>query len=381
MKKQKGKLKVVVILLVIATFSAGMLAAFLGMYAFDSRVTLRMEEWLQGRVYVEDEAMVGAVQRVMPAVVSIRVVDDSIKSKKDISGGTGFVFDQSGLVLTNKHVVKRTTSTSNYQIIFSDGSEYQAVLVGQDPFDDVAVLKIVTDGFKNDFPVVKLGDSEKLQVGQKIFTVGNMLMTYDHSVTAGIVSALDRSVSAYYYDFKGLSENLAGLIQVDASVNVGNSGGPLVNLDGEVIGMVTALEEVAPGIGFAIPIDDLKQTIISVKKNGEIINPALGVRFVMLTEKEAKALDKSLSFGALLAGDKNGMEDAVMKKSNAYKVGLREGDVILEVDDSKIDLNHPLNKVIKNYNPGDSIDIRFWRDGKENTVQVVLNSTKDFEQK
>jgi S1-C subfamily serine protease len=381
MKKQKGKFRMMVILLLIATFAAGMLAAFLGMYAFNSRAALVMGRWMQDRIYLEEDAATFAVGEVMPAVVSIRVVDDSAKGKKNISGGTGFIFDQTGLVVTNKHLIQRDKSKAAYEVVFSNSDEYQAVLVDQDPFEDVAILKIVTDEFKNDFPVVKLGNSEELMLGQKVFAIGNTLVTYDHSVVSGIVSALNRNVSAYYYDFGGPTENLAGLIQIDASINSGNSGGPLFNLNGEVVGMVTALEDAAFGIGFAIPIDDLKQALIEVRKNGEIERAAMGVRFVMLSKNEAADLDEGLEYGALLVGDTIGIKDAVSKKSNVYKAGLREGDVILEINNGVIDLNYPLNKAIKNYQSGEEVLVKFWRAGKIREVKVVLNSSKDFEQK
>lgn len=368
-----------VVLLVVVAFIAGVFAAFLALYAFNSSANLIVSRWIEKRVYIEESAMISAVSDVMPAVVSIEVLGrSSFGGKGGVVGGTGFVFDKSGLVLTNKHIVKRTDESADYKITFGNGDEYQAVLMSRDPFNDIAVLKIISD-VNVDFQVVKLGDSKNLEVGQNVLAVGNALLTYDHSVTSGIISGLGRDVSAYYYDFKGPGENIAGLIQTDAAVNAGNSGGPLINLQGEVVGMVTALEDSACGIGFAIPVDDLKSDIVSIEKYGEIVRPALGVRFVMLNDKDAKVLNTELSHGAFVVGDKSDMKDAVAKNSNVYKAGLREGDVVLYVDDIKIDLEHYLNDVIRNYEPGDVVKLKFWRDGEEKSMDVVLNNSKDFE--
>ncbi|MFA7685993.1 MAG: trypsin-like peptidase domain-containing protein, partial [Candidatus Gracilibacteria bacterium] len=246
--------------------------------------------------------------------------------------------------------------------------------------DDVAVLKlIVEDGEIADFPVIKLGDSDNLKLGQKVLAIGNALVKYPNSVSSGIISALGRDISAYYYDFKGPSENLSGLIQTDVAINLGNSGGPLINLDGEVVGMITALEENAEGVGFAIPVNDLKPDVDSIKKYGEIVRPVLGVRYVMLNKNQAKEIDQTLEYGALIVGDDVGLIDPVLKKSNAYKAGLKEGDVILEVDGQKLDAEHSLNKVIRNYEPNAKISLLVWHNGQQMVVEVILNGSKDFE--
>lgn len=379
MKTPNSAYKSVLVLLIVVAFTAGILAAFFAFYAFTSRENSIVGRWVEKRFYGEEVAMVDAVKKVMPAVVSIEIVSKVAGDKEDVTGGTGFVVDKSGLILTNAHVVARLAASSDYLVTFGDGTSYQAVLVGRDPFEDIAVLKLVADAGKNDFPVVDFGDSGKIELGQKVLTIGNSLLTYGHSVTSGIVSALKRDVSADYYDFKGPSENLVGLIQIDAAVNNGNSGGPLFNLRGEVIGMVTAFEQSASGIGFAIPMSAIMPDMDSIKKYGEIIRPVLGVRFVMLNEADAAKIDSKLSYGALIVRDKSGMEDAVLKKSNAYKAGLREGDVILAVNDLKIDSENPLNDVVRKYAPGDKLDVKFWRNGLEKSVSVVLNSSKDFE--
>lgn len=382
MKKTNRAVKVVIVILIVVAFMAGLLTAFFAIYAYNSRANLIVNGWVEKRFYVEESAMTNAIDQVIPAVVSISVQKTKANQDQELTGGTGFIFDKTGLILTNKHVVKRNEA-DGFTVTLNDKREFTAKILAEDPFDDVAILKIVAGEEGSslpEFPVVKLGDSAGLKLGQKVLVIGNALVKYSNSVAAGIVSALNRDISAYYYDFKGPSENLSGLIQTDAPVNYGNSGGPLINLQGEVIGMVTALEESAEGIGFAIPVDDLKPSLESFKEFGEIIRPALGVRFVMLDKKQAQEIDPSLSYGALLVSNETGIKDAVILKSNAYKAGLREGDVILSVNDQVLDVDHSLQSIIKKMKVGDSVKLKVWHQKQEKVLDILLNSSKDFAQ-
>ncbi|MFA6917962.1 MAG: trypsin-like peptidase domain-containing protein [Candidatus Gracilibacteria bacterium] len=382
MKTIKKSYKGILILLVIVAFLAGIFASFLAFYAVSSRESTIVGRWIEKRFYGEETAMIDAIKNVKPSVVSINVTSDvvSFGGKGGIVGGTGFVVDKNGLVMTNKHVVKSADKSAIYDVTFADGAKYQAVLVDMDPFDDIAFLKIVA-GEKNDFVAVEFEDPAKIEVGTKVLTIGNSLGKYGHSATGGMISALDRNISAGNYGSLSVDENLLGLLQVDGPINLGNSGGPLFNLDGKIVGMVVALEDSAYGIGFAIPSNDLLYDLKSILENGKIVRTVLGVRFVMLNEEDAKAIDPVLNYGALVIGDKGMMQDAVLKNSNVYKAGIRERDVILGVDDTKIDMNNFLNDVIRNYSPGDKVKIKFWREGRERTVEVILNGSKDFEQK
>jgi len=258
MKTTKKGNRVVLVLLIVVAFVAGIFAAFFAVAVMNGKVVLMANRLLDSRAYVEESAMISAIERAMPAVVSIEVGGNNVlTNKKDVVGGTGFVFGKNGLIFTNKHLVLRTDKNSYYKVTFGDGREYRAVLVSQDPFDDVAILRLMVEEDEvADFPVINFADSDELVVGQKVLAIGNALVKYPNSVSSGIVSALNRDISAYYYDFKGPSENLSGLIQTDVAINLGNSGGPLINLDGEVVGMITALEENAEGVGFAIPVND-----------------------------------------------------------------------------------------------------------------------------
>jgi len=358
-----------------SAFVMGLVGAFVGGRLFNAN--LSNGRIVEDHVYLEDSQLIQAINKVDSAVVSIVTANSldpkslEIPSKDDVYGGTGFIVDASGLVLTNKHVV--LDKRANYKIVLSDGSEYLAKFLSEDPFDDVAVLKIQNS--KNDFPIVELGNSENVKIGQKVVAIGNALAMYGNTVTAGIVSAKGRDVEAYN-DY-GDVQNMSGLIQTDAAINLGNSGGPLVDLSGEVIGMNAAVQEAANNIGFAIPIDDLKPVIASVKKNGDIVRPVLGVSFVMLTKSQAQDLDKGLNNGALLVVNNDSGGSAIQKGGAADKAGLKDMDVILSVNSIPVTLENPLHKIIRNYNPGDTVSLSVWRNGKIAAYKLTLKSNKD----
>ena len=359
-------------------FVSGLIGGFVGGRLYDNDSNNANGRSIVNNSYVEESQVIQAINKVDPGVVSIVTADTldpkslEIPNKDDVYGGTGFLFDAKGLILTNKHVV--LDKKANYKVVLSDGSEYLAKFLDEDPFDDVAVLKIQSDN-KTDLPVVNFGDSDNLKIGQKVVAIGNALAMYDNTVTSGIISAKGREVEAYN-DY-GAVQNMSGLLQTDAAINLGNSGGPLVNLDGEVIGMNVAVQESANGIGFAIPIDDLKPVIASIEKNGEIIRPVLGVNFVMLTKTQAQDLSKSLDHGALLVVSGGINKSAIQVGGAADKAGLKDMDVILSVDAIPVTLENPLHKIIRNYNPGDTIKIQVWRNGKIAEFNLTLKSNKD----
>lgn len=359
-------------------FVSGLVGGFVGDGLYSANFKSENGNVIVDHVYIEDSQVIKAINKVDPAVVSIVTADTldpkSLVIHKDdeIYGGTGFIVDTSGLVFTNKHVI--LDKKANYKVVLIDGSEYLAKFLSEDPFDDVAVLKIEADN-KIEFPVVTLGSSDNLKIGQKVVAIGNALALYGNTVTVGIISAKGREVEAYN-DY-GAIQNMTGLIQTDAAINLGNSGGPLVNLEGEVIAMNAAVQESANSIGFAIPIDDLKPIIASVKKNGEIIRPVLGVNFIMLTKLEAQDLDKTLDHGALLVVNGGKGRSAIQKGGAADKAGLKDMDVILSVNSVPVTLENPLHKIIRNYNPGDVVTFQIWRNGKIAEFKLTLRSNKD----
>lgn len=288
--------------------------------------------------------------------------------KQKVGAGSGFIFSADGLILTNKHVVE--DKNAEYTVILNNGTEYDAKVLGLDPLNDLAVLKIEA---KN-LPYLNFGDSDSLKVGQRVVAIGNALAEYENTVTTGVISAKGRNIIAGG-SIQG-TEALSNLLQTDAAINPGNSGGPLCNLKGEVIGINTAIATNANGIGFAIPINDVKQVVESVKKYGKIVRPMLGIRYVLI-DAEHKAdlgLDKNfdLDYGALISGDPNSKKYAVVPGSPAEKAGLMKDDIILEVNGTKVDTPEVLKDIATKYQIGDILNLKIWRDGKSFEVKVAL---------
>lgn len=334
------------------------------------------------KIVVEEEsATIDVVKKVSPAVVSIMFTKDvnvynpfnyfgtgnGQSTVTQQGGGSGFIITSDGLIVTNKHVVSDTAA--KYTVYTNDKKTYDATVVALDPTMDLALMKIEATGL----PVVELGASDKLQVGQKVVAIGNALAEFENTVTEGVLSAIGRSITAS--DGTGQSgETLSGLLQTDAAINSGNSGGPLVNLRGQVIGMntATAAKGTAEGIGFAIPIDDLKSAIESVKKTGKIVRPLLGVNTIELTKDIATKLNVKTTEGFIIIGDINQGILAVVKDSPADKAGLREKDIITKINDSVLNGDNSLATVLRKFNPGDEITLTIVRDDQEKSIKVKL---------
>jgi len=316
----------------------------------------------------EGEVVADVAERVSPSVVSILTESQAslgLRSYTQQGAGTGIVISSDGYILTNQHVVD---GASDLQIVMSDGTAYEDItVVGNDPSNDIAFLKI--NGAKNLKPAT-MGDSSSVEVGEKVIAIGNALGQYQTTVTSGIISGLGRPLVAGTGE-EGETEQLSNLLQTDAAINPGNSGGPLVNLDGEVIGINTAIDQDAQGIGFAIPVNDVKGLIESVTKSGKIEKAYLGVTYNMVTADIAKRYNLSVKSGAYLVDD-NG--DAVRSGSPAAAAGLKEGDVIIKVDGKELGENYPLQTAIGAHAPGDTVKITYVRDGKESTTTVTLGT-------
>ncbi|MCX6702522.1 MAG: trypsin-like peptidase domain-containing protein [Candidatus Wolfebacteria bacterium] len=280
---------------------------------------------------------------------------------QEVGGGSGFIISSDGLIVTNKHVVSDVAA--KYTVLTNDGKKYNAEVVARDPSGDVAVVKISA----SNLPVLELGDSAGLKLGQTVIGIGNALGEFRNTVSVGVVSGLARNITA---SGGGVSENIGGLIQTDAAINPGNSGGPLLNLKGEVIGIDTAMVSGAENIGFAIPINQVKRAIDSVRKTGKIITPYLGVRYTMIDD--ALAADKKLgvSEGALIEKSDSGA--GVVKDSPAMKAGIKEGDIVEEVGGEKVTQANPLSLILQKYVVGDVIVLKILRNGKELSLNVTL---------
>lgn len=288
--------------------------------------------------------------------------DTGKKELQEIGGGSGFIISSNGLILTNKHVV--FDSKASYTVFTNDGKKYLATVLARDPVQDLAVVKIEAENL----PTVELGDSDQLELGQTAITIGNALGEYRNTVSTGVISGLSRTVTAGGAGFG--QETIQGVIQTDAAINQGNSGGPLLNLRGQVVGINTAMASGAQSIGFAIPINRAKKDIESVRASGEIQTAFLGVRYVMITPEMIQKKNLSVSYGALVFGDKSGQ--AVLPESPAEKAGLKDGDIIIEVDGKKIDSANLLGDMISQKNVGQTITLKIYRDGKEMTVTATL---------
>ncbi|MDD4900682.1 MAG: trypsin-like peptidase domain-containing protein [Patescibacteria group bacterium] len=330
----------------------------------------------------DQEATIRAINKVMPAVVSIIIVDQKItvlinlstgekteqKVKVQKGSGTGFLISADGLILTNKHVVSAgEEKTAEYRIILGSGKQYYAQLIGKDPINDLAVLKI----FDKNLPYVQLGDSDKLSIGSSVIAIGNTLGRYQNSATKGIISGLGRSIEAS--DQSGnQAETLDNVLQTDADINLGNSGGPLVDLNGNIVGINVATDQTGSSVGFAIPVNDAKPVIKSVREIGRIVRPRLGIRYHMLTPEIAQEYKLAKDSGAWISTNETG-GPAVLAGSPADQAGLKPGDIIMEVNGIKIQGKTTLLSVIQNYKPGDKIGLRVFRDGKIIILTVVLD--------
>lgn len=337
----------------------------------------------------EESATIAAVEKAQPAVVSIVVTKDLSKiyddyysnglfpfsfgipseegGQQEIGGGTGFFISPDGMLLTNKHVVQ--DEDAEYSVIMQDGTRYDNVKVlARDPIEDMAILK-VDDG--NNFPTIELGDSDSLKVGQTVIAIGNSLGEYQNSVTKGIVSGLERNITAGG-QLGQATERLQNIIQTDAAINSGNSGGPLINLSGQVVGINTAVDFSGQLVGFALPINGLKDEIQSVKEGGEIIKPYLGVRYILLNNQIAEANDLPYDYGALVIRGQEITALAVVPGSPADKAGLEENDIVLEINEDKITEDNDLTASIQEYSVGETITLRVFHDDKEKNIEVKL---------
>lgn len=290
------------------------------------------------------------------------------KEKTKIGGGSGFIVSPNGYILTCNHVVG--DPEADYTVILDPKHKYKAKILEKDPLIDVAILKIE----EKNLPYLELGDSLKIDLGETVVAIGNPLGEFEDTLSAGIVSGLSRKITAYGgMPFKATS--LRGLIQTDAAINPGNSGGPLVNMEGKVIGINTAMVMGAQNIGFAIPINYAKKDLEEVMKYGKIKKPFLGVRYFILNEEIAKINKLPVNYGALIVRESLG-ESAVLKGSAADKAGLKEYDIILEMDGKKISEEAPLADILQQHKIGDEILLKILREEKEINLKVKLEEKK-----
>jgi S1-C subfamily serine protease len=325
----------------------------------------------------EGDAIAKVAEKVGQSVVSIlteqtETYDNYFYGTRDYTtraAGTGVIVSGDGYIITNKHVIP--DNTTKVTIVLNDGTEYDDVaVVDRDPTNDIAFLKI--KGVK-DLPAVTIGQSSDLKIGTKVIAVGNALGQFQNTVTAGIISGLDRSITAS--DSSGAAtEALTGLLQTDAAINSGNSGGPLVTYDGKVIGINMAIASDADNIGFAIPSDVFVGSIASVIEKGKIEKPYLGVYYVTITKAIAKEKNLVVNQGALVGADN---QRPTVAGSPAEKAGLRAGDIITKINDTALDEHNTLPVVVARYKVGDELKLTILRDGKELSISVKLEAYRE----
>ena len=352
----------------------------------------------------QEQKIINVVKNVSPAVVSIVITKDvpvierffvdpfeglfkggsqfrvpqfrqQGTEKREVGGGSGFIVSADGLIITNKHVV--LDDEAEYTVFTINGSSFPARVLAKDPFHDLAVLKIEpesiidSDGNLTTIPfvVVVLGDSNTLKIGQTVITIGNALAKFQNTVSVGVISGLGRTITASGSgDFVETIENV---IQTDAAINRGNSGGPLLNLVGEVIGINTATVLDAQNIGFAIPVNRAERDIKQVMEFGKIVYPFLGIRYILVTEALAKEENLSVTYGVWVNSGPNG-EDAVISGSAAEAAGIVEGDILLEMNGERIDEENSLATIIQQYDPGDIVVLKVLHEGQERIFNVKL---------
>lgn len=304
-----------------------------------------------------------AVEKVSPAVVT---VVGTVPGEMTFFGplpdsqvsGSGVIVSADGYIVTNNHVVEGAKDLS---VILADGTPLAARLVNTDVFSDLAVLKV--DG--NMPAVAVFGDSDALKPGETVIAIGSPLGEFRNTVTVGVVSALGRSLDS------GQGYFIEDLIQTDAAINQGNSGGPLVNLNGEVIGINTMIvrgsygsSTVAEGLGFAIPSNTVRFVVTQIIEKGYFARPYLGVSWQSITPSIARRYRLAVEWGAYVT--------QVTANSPADQAGLRRGDIILQIGDHPIDATHSFLNALFAYRPGDRVAVKFWREGQVLEVQVQL---------
>lgn len=402
----------IVFLIVSVSLISGFFAgtfSFVYFYLLDNQALITVEEeGLEAETGYqaqtsEEEMIIKAVEENAPSVVSIIITKDMPvfeqyytdpfgdffsdpfnfnvpqyrqqgTEEQEIGGGTGFIISQSGMILTNKHVV--FDEEAEYTILTNKGKEYPAKVLARDPVQDLAFLEIDKEALAEqgkefspqDFQPIKLGDASGLKMGQTVIAIGNALGEFRNTISVGVISGLARTITA---SGEGIVETLEDVIQTDAAINRGNSGGPLLNLKGEVVGVNVAMAESAQNIGFSIPIDKAKRDIDQIKEGGAIVYPFLGVRYVLITPEIKEEKNLSVESGALIIAGEDG-EPAVVSDAPADKAGLQAGDIILEVAGNPVNLENSLMSLVQEYNPGDTIQLKVIMEGEEKEIEVVL---------
>ncbi|MCZ7432609.1 S1C family serine protease [Streptomyces sp. WMMC1477] len=367
-RKRRGPL---VAALVVAALLAGGVGGGVGYWAADradstSETVGSSSSDGQRTLNRAPDSVAGIAEEALPSVVTIQVNGGS--ENRGGGTGTGFVFDKQGHILTNNHVVASAARGADLNVVFSDGKQYDAQVVGRAEGYDIAVIKL-SDPDGATLTPLPLGDSDKVAVGDSTIAIGAPF-GLSGTVTTGIVSALNRPVASS--DAQGSAPSYMSALQTDASINPGNSGGPLLNADGEVIGVNSAIQSSGGGpmegpagsigLGFAIPIDQAKRVATTLIETGEPVYPIIGATVEM----------RQSGNGALISERGEGDAPAVTPGGPADRAGLRPGDVITKFDGTPIDSGPTLISEIWTHTPDETVTLTYERDGKETQVELTL---------
>jgi S1-C subfamily serine protease len=331
------------------------------------------------RVVQEENVTTEVVDRVSPSVVTVgisqtrRVGDifefnpfdpfsqferrqgSTQQVEQDI--GSGFVISSDGLIVTNKHVV--SVPDAKYRVITQDDKTYDVVKIYRDPDNDLAIVKINAAGLTP----VEMGDSDKIKVGQMAIAIGTALGEFRNTVTVGVISGVGRGITAGT-PFNGSAERLDNVIQTDAAINPGNSGGPLLNSSGQVIGVNTAISSEGQSIGFALPINVVKDAVSNFNTTGQFNRPFLGVEYRMISRQ--MAVLNEIPEGAYIMN--------VVSGSPAARSGVAAEDIITKIDGDKVTTSNDLARIIGKKKVGDTVSLSIWRDGAEKSISVTLGT-------
>jgi len=340
---------------------------------FPKTISTKTETFYERELIKEESVVIDVVERASPSVVTVSVKTPArsvlefspfggLRSRteqeiqRDI--GTGFVVSSDGLIITNRHVVSRD---ADYIIVSHEGKEYEVEKISRDPSNDIAILKVNA----TDLEPIEMGDSSNLKVGQFVIAIGTALGEFRHTVTTGVISGLGRGITAGSI-YEGYVERLDDVIQTDAAINPGNSGGPLIDSSGRVIGVNVAVAGGAENIGFAIPIDVVKQGLAQFELTGKFVSrPFLGVQYQMISERSA--ILNGVPEGAYVI--------TVVENSPAEVSGVMPDDIIVKIDGKNLkdDEDKNLASAISSKKPGDKIDLEVWRGGETLNLSATLS--------
>jgi len=347
---------------------------------------------------METRTIIRTIKKVMPAVISIAITKSLETLEKEIpadlapllpfknghlevpgdmmesgdmvkiGGGSGFFVHENGTIITNKHVV--ADKDAEYTVLLGNGEKLRATVLARDPIDDVAILNVNHPDKR--FPIIPLGSSSHLELGEPVLAIGNALGLFKNTVSKGIISGLSRSIRAASENTQGPPvQELRGLIQTDAAINPGNSGGPLVNLKGHVIGINAAIVFAAQSLGFAIPINAVKRDLEDLEKYGRIRRPLLGLRYIMIDENLKEKMHLPVAEGALIIGQ-SPHADAIAPESPADKAGLKQRDIITHCNGEKLTNEKTIQDFLEDREVGDALDVKVLREHKEFDSKIIL---------